>query len=474
MFSKQLEQLKIERALAFFGPQKKQPDLKSSKIPLFVVKNQVLTGLGVAPKPEGIPASILNDQAPSANEQADELLQKISTGRLAWDDIETMPVEHILYLLEKQHSIKPLLEPISNIISPNTVKLPEKGNYWTAIDAYNKAIKSIENDIYRERPIFLKKLMAFKNDFSNTPFKVKEALERFSTKRPFCQNALSKQPITYNPIDIEEVIFPCFKNQGLLIQGSVKLPDFEKLNFETWCQRQNLPNSFLFAAIAREFKVSKQKVDLSFFTQIHADSIVQQLSKMSLFPFEYKEDGCYAISLIIKQMLLVLGIPAENIHTLTITSWVNEKHDLDLAIFHENKRIGFSYHVAPCIQVKDVYYVIDPALFKEKAVDPITWANEVRKDSVYNEPISLKKPVVIESKFPCVFRKHSLFLSPLTKDPYRLEINGKKQELLFTEAKDSSSIVNALIKLGCFGRRAERDVLEAKGQLEPIHVGLNT
>ena len=255
MFSKQLEQLKIERALAFFGPQKKQPDLKSSKIPLFVVKNQVLTGLGVAPKPEGIPASILNDQAPSANEQADELLQKISTGRLAWDDIETMPVEHILYLLEKQHSIKPLLEPISNIISPNTVKLPEKGNYWTAIDAYNKAIKSIENDIYRERPIFLKKLMAFKNDFSNTPFKVKEALERFSTKRPFCQNALSKQPITYNPIDIEEVIFPCFKNQGLLIQGSVKLPDFEKLNFETWCQRQNLPNSFLFAAIAREFKV---------------------------------------------------------------------------------------------------------------------------------------------------------------------------------------------------------------------------
>ena len=107
-------------------------------------------------------------------------------------------------------------------------------------------------------------------------------------------------------------------------------------------------------------------------------------------------------------------------------------------------------------------------------MDPITWANEVRKDSVYNEPISLKKPVVIESKFPCVFRKHSLFLSPLTKDPYRLEINGKKQELLFTEAKDSSSIVNALIKLGCFGRRAERDVLEAKGQLEPIHVGLNT
>lgn len=496
MFSKQQRKLNIGRALAFtietiklerfkinqeialhslkLQQSTHELDQKLSKVPLFVLKNKALNEFRLKPKREAMTSSILNETDLSENEDAYKLLQKVIAGRLAWIDVEQTPVQSILSLLEQQQSMTPSSEATPNDIPPNSAKPREKENYWTIIDAYDKAIRFLFKKINSERSVFLNLIGEFKKKFSANPPMVEEALGKIADQRPFCQNNLSGTPISYDPLTLNEIIFPCFKTQGTLMRDSVMLPVIEKLNFDTWCQRPNLSNPYLFAAVDPALKVYARKANFEFFTQIHADSIVQQLSQMSLFPFEYQNDGCYAISLVIKQMLLVLGIPAENIYSLTITSWVNEKMDLDLAIFHENKRIGFSYHVAPCISVKGVYYVIDPALFKNKSVDPIIWANKVRKDSVYNQPIRLEKQVFTESKFSCVFRQHSLFLSPLTSDPYRLELyENKSQKLHFIKADDTSSIVNALIKLGCFGRRAERNVLEAKGELEAIEVGLH-
>jgi len=109
-------------------------------------------------------------------------------------------------------------------------------------------------------------------------------------------------------------------------------------------------------------------------TPAQAAQIFKLMAAQSDIPFKYPKDGCYARSHAMEQRILGLRIRPIKVWAFPLSTG----ESLVAKTPHDPRGyVTWSYHVAPCVRVRDSYgkiqaMVIDPSLFRQP-VSVATW-----------------------------------------------------------------------------------------------------
>jgi hypothetical protein len=99
------------------------------------------------------------------------------------------------------------------------------------------------------------------------------------------------------------------------------------------------------------------------------DEAVQSFASQSIFPWDSGDDGCYARASIMRDQLLLMGVPSDHIKRVYLVAPQGK---------------GWVYHVALSVRVRDANgqfqeKIIDPLYNKEKALTREEWIGNLKK-----------------------------------------------------------------------------------------------
>jgi len=223
---------------------------------------------------------------------------------------------------------------------------------------------------------------------------------------------LTEQRITYHASNIVPVFY---------VQGTGKLPE---------CQLKRLDelSSFIFYKQFYFAPFTKNLLtDDLLTTKTHLDDFTKILAtKTDIFPWSYKDDGCYARANILSSFLMLSGIAEASLSKIVM--------------MHSAKscKCVWNYHIAPLVTLEDkTQWVIDPSLDANQALSIDAWillqpGHQSNLPTIHipniekNHPV--KKPITDRCS-TLIITTQEYFTTSLKRD--FLYIRVEKQEELF-------------------------------------------